>query len=98
MEVKVNKIVGFKSAVSAAGEKYNMTGNVSVDNGVMTNIEGGIVKDGDGNQVASFTYYGNLNIAYSTNDSTVMTAVITDIEAFIDYCKTNTASLETVTA
>lgn len=98
MEVKVNKIVGFKSSVSAAGEKYNVTGNVNVDNGAMTNIDSGIVKDGDGNQVASFTYYGNLNIAYSTNDSTVMTAAITDITAFIDYCKTNAASLNTVTA
>jgi hypothetical protein len=96
VKIKVNKIVGFKSSVSGTGEKYNMTGNVNVDNGTMTNIEGGIVKDGDGNQVASFTYYGNLNIAYSTNDSTVMTAVITDITAFIDYCKTNAASLNTV--
>jgi hypothetical protein len=98
MTVKVNKIVGFKSAVSAAGEKYNMTGNVNVDNGAMTNIDSGIVKDGDGKQVASFTYYGNLNIAFNTSDSTVMTAAITDIETFIDACKTNTASLGTVTA
>jgi hypothetical protein len=98
MEVKVNKIVGFKSNVSAAGEKYNMTGNVNVDNGVMTNIDSGIVKDGDGKQVASFTYYGNLNISFNTSDSTVMTAVITDIESFIDACKSDAASLGTVTA
>lgn len=98
MEVKVNKIVGFKSGVTGTGEKYTITANVMVDNESLTNIEGGIVKDGDGNQVASFTYYGNLNIAYSTNDSTVMTAAITDITAFIDYCKTNAVSFGTVTA
>lgn len=98
MEVKVNKIVGFKSAVSAAGEKYNMTGNVNVDNGAMTNIDSGIVKDVDGKQVASFTYYGNLNIAFNTSDSTVMTAVVTDINSFIGYCKTNAAGFGTVTA
>lgn len=98
MDLKVNKIVGFKSDVSAAGEKYNMAGNVNVDNGVMTDIQGGIVKDADGNQVASFTYFGNLNIAFNTSDSAVMTAVITDIESFIDACKADTASLGTVTA
>ena len=98
MELKVNKIVGFKSDVSAAGEKYTLTGNVNVSNDAMTNIENGIVKDTSGNQVASFSFYGNLNIAFNTSDSTVMTAVITDIEAFIDSCKANTTDLGTVTA
>ena len=98
MEIKVNKICGFKSSVSGRGEKYSMTGNVNVDNGVMTNIESGIVKDDGGIQVASFSYCGNLSIAYNTDDNTVMTAVITDIKSFVDYCKANTASLNTVTA
>lgn len=98
MEVKVEKIVGFKSSVSGTGEKYNMTGNVDVDKGVMTNIDSGIVKDGDGKQVASFTYYGNLNIVFSTDDNTIMTNVITDINSFIEYCKTNAAGFGTVTA
>ncbi len=96
MEVKVNKIVGFKSNVSATGEKYGISADVTVDNGAMTNIADGTVKDGDGNQVATFTYYGGLNIGFSTNDNSVMTSAITDVTAFIDYCKANAAALNTM--
>lgn len=98
MEVKVNKIVGFKSNVSGKGEKYDVSADVAVDNGSISNLVGGTVKDSGGTQVATFTLYGNLDVVFATNDNAVMTAAITDINAFVDYCKTNFASLNAVTA
>lgn len=97
MEVKVNKIVGFKSNVSGKGEKYDVNADVAVDNGSMSNIVNGTVKSSDGT-VATFTFLGNLNVVFSTDDSTVTAAAITDITSFIGYCKTNAVNFGTVTA
>lgn len=97
MEVKVNKIVGFKSNVSGKGEKYDVNADVAVDNDSMSNIVNGIVKSSDGT-VATFTFLGNLNVVFSTDDGTVTAAAIADITSFIGYCKTNAVSFGTVTA
>jgi hypothetical protein len=98
MEVKVNKIVGFKVSLTGTGIKYTVNANVSAENDNVTSVENGTVKDTDGTELANFSSYGSgsLSINFKTSDDTVMANILTDVTAFASYCKSNVATLSTV--
>jgi hypothetical protein len=97
MEVKVNKMVGFKVSLTGTGTKYTVNANVSAENDNVTSVENGTVKDTDA-ELANFSGYGpgSLSINFKTSDDTVMASILADVTAFISYCKSNIASLSTV--
>lgn len=96
MEVKVNKMVGFKVNLTGTGAKYIVNASVSVENDNITSTENGTVKDTDGTELANFSDYGSLSVNFKVSDNITMASILTDITAFISYCKSNVATLSTV--
>lgn len=98
MEVKVNKMVGFKANLTGTGAKYTVNANVSAENDNVTSTENGTVKDTDGTELANFSGYGpgSLSINFKASDDTVMASILADVTAFISYCKSNVATLSKV--
>ena len=98
MEVKVTAIAGFKASVEAVGTGTTIKAIVSVENDKYANIENGSVSSNEGNKelLATFAYFGGINISYLTTDEDEIIAAITDVTKFVKYCKANAAKLGTV--
>lgn len=98
MEVNVKEVTSFKSSLTGTDGNTNVDGTVSVSNKVLNNIDKGAVTDSKGNQLATWAWFGSLNMSYAEGvDAEAMTLVLGAVNSFIGYCKENAANLLNLT-
>ena len=70
-------------------DSTKVRGNVAVSDGSIVSVDNGVVLDGDGNQIATFSQYSteNLNVNYNTSDLQKMIDAVTNINTFSAYVK-----------
>ena len=88
MKVTFGKMTEFKREVDIVNDSTKVRGNVAVSDGSIVSVDNGVVLDGDGNQIATFSQYSteNLNVNYNTSDLQMIDAV-TNINTFSAYVK-----------
>ena len=69
-------------------KRGNLFASVRSDNGEITNIENGVITDGNSATLANFSkrQYGGLSVQFQTPDCD-MVAILTDINTFINDIK-----------
>ena len=79
----------FKREVDIVNDSTKVKGNVAVSDGNIMSVDNGVVLDGDGNQIATFSQYSteNLNVNYNTSDLQKMIDAVTNINTFSAYVK-----------
>lgn len=89
MKVTFGKMTEFKREVDIVNDSTKVKGNVAVSDGNIMSVDNGVVLDGDGNQIATFSQYStdNLNVNYNTSDLQKMIDAVTNINAFSAYVK-----------
>lgn len=89
MKVTFGKMTEFKREVDIVNDSTKVRGNVAVGDGSIVSIDNGVVLDGDGNQIATFSQYSteNLNVNYNTSDLQKMIDAVTNINTFSAYVK-----------
>lgn len=89
MKVTFGKMTEFKREVDIVNDSTKMKGNVAVSDGSIVSVDNGVVLDGDGNQIATFSQYStdNLNVNYNTSDLQKMIEAVTSINEFASYIK-----------
>lgn len=89
MKVTFGKMTEFKREVDIVNDSTKVRGNVAVSDGSIASVDNGVVLDGDGNQIATFSQYSteNLNVNYNTSDLQKMIDVVTNINTFSAYVK-----------
>lgn len=89
MKVTLGKMTEFKREVDIVNDSTKVKGNVAVSDGNIMSVDNGVVLDGDGNQIATFSQYStdNLNVNYNTSDLQKMIDAVTNINAFSAYVK-----------
>ena len=95
MKVTFGKMTEFKREVDIVNDSTKMKGNVAVSDGSIVSVDNGVVLDGDGNQIATFSQYStdNLNVNYNTSDLQKMIDAVTNINAFSAYVKEHVQEL-----
>ena len=70
MKVTLGKMTEFKREVDIVNDSTKVNGNVAVSDGNIMSVDNGVVLDGDGNQIATFSQYStdNLNVNYNTSE------------------------------
>lgn len=94
MNLKVTKIVSMTSNVEATVNGLSINANVRVhNNDTIEGVDSGSVNDSNGNQLATFSYYGsnNLNVNYNNIDNGNVATVSTTINDFIKELEKNPA-------
>lgn len=89
MEIKKVKVNSMSLKVENTDEtrKYDVTANVFVNNGVVTNFEQGAISlKGSLVQLASFGHYGSMNVNFTSTDAKKDELVV-EIENFIEAVK-----------
>lgn len=94
MEVKIGKMVDFSRELTVTNDSTVVYGRVRANDDVMSSIDNGVVKDDSENQIASFSYYGNLSVNFNVSDSENMMKALTAANAYIDYAKNNVDKLK----
>lgn len=94
MEVKIGKMVDFSRELTVVNDTTVVYGRVRANDDVMSSIDNGIIKDDSENQIASFSYYGNLSVNFNVSDSENMMKALTAANAYIDYAKGNIDKLK----
>lgn len=89
MKVTFGKMTEFKREVDIVNDSTKVKGNVAVSDGNIMSVDNGVVLDGDGNQIATFSQYStdNLNVNYNTSDLQKMIDAVTNINTFSAYVK-----------
>lgn len=89
MKVTFGKMTEFKREVDIVNDSTKVRGNVAVSDGSIVSVDNGVVLDGDGNQIATFSQYSteNLNVNYNTSDLQKMIDAVTNINTFSAYVK-----------
>ena len=89
MKVTLGKMTEFKREVDIVNDSTKVKGNVAVSDGNIMSVDNGVVLDGDGNQIATFSQYSteNLNVNYNTSDLQKMIDAVTNINTFSAYVK-----------
>lgn len=89
MKVTFGKMTEFKREVDIVNDSTKVRGNVAVSDGSIISVDNGVVLDGDGNQIATFSQYSteNLNVNYNTSDLQKMIDAVTNINTFSAYVK-----------
>lgn len=89
MKVTFGKMTEFKREVDIVNDSTKVRGNVAVSDGSIASVDNGVVLDGDGNQIATFSQYftENLNVNYNTSDLQKMIDAVTNISTFSAYVK-----------
>lgn len=89
MKVTFGKMTEFKREVDIVNDSTKVRGNVAVSDGSIISVDNGVVLDGDGNQIATFSQYSteNLNVNYNTLDLQKMIDAVTNINTFSAYVK-----------
>lgn len=89
MKVTFGKMTEFKREVDIVNDSTKVRGNVAVSDGSIVSVDNGVVLDGDGNQIATFSQYSteNLNVNYNTLDLQKMIDAVTNINTFSAYVK-----------
>ena len=89
MKVTFGKMTEFKREVDIVNDSTKVNGNVAVSDGNIMSVDNGVVLDGDGNQIATFSQYSteNLNVNYNTSDLQKMIDAVTNINTFSAYVK-----------
>ena len=89
MKVTLGKMTEFKREVDIVNDSTKVKGNVAVSDGNIMSVDNGVVLDGDGNQIATFSQYStdNLNVNYNTSDLQKMIDAVTNINSFSAYIK-----------
>lgn len=79
----------FKREVDIVNDSTKVKGNVAVSDGNIMSVDNGVVLDGGGNQIATFSQYSteNLNVNYNTSDLQKMIDAVTNINTFSAYVK-----------
>ena len=85
MEVKIGKMVDFSRELTVVNDTTVVYGRVRANDDVMSSIDNGIIKDDSENQIASFSYYGNLSVNFNVSDSENMMKALTAANAYIAY-------------
>ena len=95
MKVTFGKMTEFKREVDIVNDSTKMKGNVAVSDGSIVSVDNGVVLDGDGNQIATFSQYStdNLNVNYNTSELQKMIDAVTNINAFSAYVKEHVQEL-----
>ena len=55
MKVTFGKMTEFKREVDIVNDSTKVRGNVAVSDGSIVSVDNGVVLDGDGNQIATFS-------------------------------------------
>ena len=89
MKVTLGKMTEFKREVDIVNDSTKVKGNVAVSDGNIMSVDNGVVLDGGGNQIATFSQYSteNLNVNYNTSDLQKMIDAVTNINTFSAYVK-----------
>ena len=91
MKVTFGKMTEFKREVDIVNDSTKVRGNVAVtiQHNTIVSVDNGVVLDGDGNQIATFSQYSteNLNVNYNTSDLQKMIDAVTSINEFASYIK-----------
>lgn len=95
MKVTLGKMTEFKREVDIVNDSTKVRGNVAVSDGSIVSVDNGVVLDGDGNQIATFSQYStdNLNVNYNTSELQKMIDAVTNINAFSAYVKEHVQEL-----
>lgn len=98
MEVKVNEVTSFKSNMTGTDGGNIVNGIADVSNKVLNNIDKGTITDSKGNQLATWAWFGSLNLNYAADvDAEIMAVILTTVNSFLVYCKENAANLINLT-
>lgn len=81
-KIKVEREISRRVKVSGEADGFKFSGDATLQDGKLQNIEGGTVSK-DGSQIASFSYYGeaSLNIQFQSTESKAQ--VLAAVEAFV---------------
>ena len=93
MNVNVKKMVGFHSEIEFSNESMTATLTAHIEDGRFESAGDGVITDKDGNHIASFSKYGNLNCNFITNDFSTMAQVLQFINEIVSYCEANPTEL-----
>lgn len=93
MEMKFGKTTEIERQVSASSEAFSVKANVRVANDRITAITSGEVWNTQGQQEASFSYYGTVSVSFNATDPDAMASTLEAINEFVTACKTQEASI-----
>lgn len=99
MKITVTKIVSMTSNVETTVNELSINANVRVrNNDTIEGVDSGNVNNSTGNQLASFSYYGNnnLNINYNSIENGNVASVSTAVNDFIKELEKNPSLVSTV--
>jgi hypothetical protein len=92
MEFEIKTAKSARFTVSTKSDIYVVEAELSVEDGVVQNASSGVIKR-DENVIASFDYYGGLNINYTALDDNV-TPITNIILEFIKNTRETTWQVE----
>lgn len=95
MEMKFGKTTEIERQVSASSEAFTVKANVRVANDRITGITSGEVTNINGQQEASFSYYGTVSVNFNATDPDVMASTLEAINDFVEACKHAEATIAT---